>query len=87
MKHLIQSRNPYAGVAILMMDTVNLKNFVFFSSLSGVLFRSFIAALISYCLPVLFTALDASDKKSLRKIFNDATKLGIDHPEIGRAHV
>ena len=46
------------------------------------LFKSFIVSLISYCLPVIFTCLYASDKKSLRKIFNDATKLGIDHPDI-----
>ena len=60
------------------------KNFVFFSSksLSVMLFKSFIVSLISYCLPVIFTCLYASDKKSLRKIFNDATKLGIDHPDI-----
>ena len=46
------------------------------------LFKSFIVSLISYCLPVFFTCLYASDKKSLRKIFNDAIKLGIDHPAI-----
>ena len=60
------------------------KNFVFFSSksLSNMLFKSFIVSLISYCLPTFFTCLYATDKKSLRKLFNDAAKLGIEHPDI-----
>ena len=60
------------------------KNFVFFSSksLSNMLFKSFIVSLICYCLPTIFTCLYASDKKSLRKLFKDATKLGIEHPDI-----
>ena len=60
------------------------KNFVFFSSksLSNMLFKSFIVSLICYCLPTIFTCLYASDKKSLRKLFKDAAKLGIEHPDI-----
>ena len=47
-----------------------------FKSLSVMLSKSFIISLISYCLPVIFTCLYASDMKSMRQIFNDATKLG-----------
>ena len=60
------------------------KNFVYYSSkpLSHMLFKSFIVSLITYCLPIIFTSIHASDKKSLRKIFKDAAKLGIEHPDI-----
>ena len=40
--------------------------------------KSFIVSLISNCLPTFFPCLYASDKKSLRKLFNDASKMGID---------
>ena len=45
-------------------------------------FREFIVSQISYCLPTFCTCLYATDKKSLRKLFNDAAKLGIEHPDI-----
>ena len=60
------------------------KNFVYLSSkpLSNMLFKSFIVSLISYCLPILYTSIHASDKKCIRKVFKDAIKLGIEHPGI-----
>ena len=45
-------------------------------------YKSFIVSLISYCLPILYTSIHASDKKCIRKVFKDAIKLGIEHPGI-----
>ena len=46
------------------------------------LFKSFIVSRISYCLPIIFKSLYAADKQRLCKIFKDAIKLGIEHPDI-----
>ena len=46
------------------------------------LFKSFIVSLLSYCLPILYTSINASDIKFIRKFFKDAIKLGIEHPDI-----
>ena len=60
------------------------KNFVYLSSkpLSNMLFKSFIVSVITYCLPIFFTSIYASDKKCIRKVFMDGIKLGIEHPGI-----
>ena len=60
------------------------KNFVYFSSkpLANMLFKSFIMSLISYCLPIIFTCIYASDKKAIRKIFKVCFKLGIEYHDI-----
>jgi hypothetical protein len=41
------------------------------------LFKSFILSLIMYCLPVLYPAIYQRDKKDMRKIFKDASSLGL----------
>ena len=60
------------------------KNFAYFSSkpLANMLFKSFIMSLISYCLPIIFTCIYASDIKAIRKIFKDCFKLGIEYLDI-----
>ena len=56
------------------------KNFLYLSSkpLACMLFKSFVVSLLMYCLPVLFTSIYARDKKSLRKVFQDAKNLGLE---------
>ena len=39
-------------------------------------------SLISYCLPIIFSCIYASDKKANRKIFKDCFKLGIEYHDI-----
>ena len=60
------------------------KNLVYFSSkpLANMSLKSFIMSLISYCLPIIFTCIYASDKKAIRKIFKDYFKLGIEYHDI-----
>jgi len=60
------------------------KNFVYLSSkpLANMLFKSFIMSRIAYCLPIIFTCIYASDKKAIRKIFKDCSKLGIEYLNI-----
>jgi len=60
------------------------KNFVYLSSkpLANMLLKSFIMSCITYCLPSIFTYIYATDKKSIRKILKDCSKLGIAHLNI-----
>jgi len=60
------------------------KNFVYLSPkpLANMLFKSFIMSRIAYCLPIIFTCIYASDKKAIRKIFKDGSKLGIEYLNI-----
>jgi len=37
---------------------------------------------IAYCLPNIFTCIYTSDKKAIRKIFKDCSKLGIEYLNI-----
>jgi len=46
------------------------------------LFKSFIMSRIAYCLLIIFTCIYASDKKAIRKIFKDCSKLGIEYLNI-----
>ena len=39
-------------------------------------------SLITYCLPIIFTCIYASDKKAIRKIFKDCANLGIEYHDI-----
>ena len=56
-----------------------IKNFLYLSTkpLACMLFKSFIVSLIMYCLPVLYPAIYQRDKKDMRKIFKDASSLGL----------
>ena len=60
------------------------RNFVYISSkpLTNMLFKSFIVSVITYCLPIIFTSIYASDKKCILKVITDGIKLGIEHPGI-----
>ena len=42
------------------------------------IFKSFVISLLMHCLPILYTSIYARDKKSLRKVFHDASNLGLD---------
>jgi len=56
------------------------RNFVNLSTvpLATMLFKSFIISVITYCLPIFFERLYASDKKRLSKFFRDALSLGLE---------
>ena len=56
-----------------------IKNFLYLSTkpLACMLFKSFIVSLIMYCLPVLYHTIYQRDKKDMRKIFKDASSLGL----------
>lgn len=56
-------------------DLNNMSNF-------NMLFKSFIVSQITYCLPILFTLIYASDEKRIHTFFDDAIKLVIDDPDI-----
>ena len=45
--------------------------------LASMLFKSFIISVLTYCLPILYTSVYAKDKRDLRKIFNDGSRLGL----------
>ena len=46
------------------------------------LFKSLILSVITYCLPIFFTSIYASDKKCIRQVFIDGIKVGIENPGI-----
>ena len=39
-------------------------------------------SLVSYCIPFIFTCVCASDKKAIKNIFKDCSKLGIEYHDI-----
>ena len=67
-----------AGIASQRMFVA--RNFLYPSSkpLVSMLFYSFVIAILMHCLPTLYTSIYARDKKSLRKVFHDASNLGLD---------
>ena len=46
--------------------------------LACMLFKSFTASLIMYCLPILYPAMYQHDKEDIRKVFIDANSLGLE---------
>jgi len=53
------------------------KNFVYLSCrpLAEMLFKIFIMSRLAYCRPIIFTCIYGSDKKAIRKLFKDCSKL------------